>query len=92
MKKLGPGCNETGWTTNVKCEGDDKDTLGREVGCGAPLEIEKNDLYSVHQHDITGPRDEVRFTCPCGIESVMRDGDYFTNLPTKAQWLANKNH
>ncbi len=82
MKKLGPGCNEDGWTATVRCEGG----AGRwadKIGCGAPLEVVKADLYTVHEHDMGGPRDEVRFTCPCGIESNMPDGQFFTGLPKK---------
>lgn len=90
MKKLGPGCNEPGWTMTIKCTGGDDSGWGGKVGCGSPLEIEKSDLYSVHKHDIAGPRNEVRFTCVCGIESLIPDGQYFTDLPNKKEWLAKR--
>ncbi|HEU0050484.1 MAG TPA: hypothetical protein VFQ60_00305 [Patescibacteria group bacterium] len=90
MRKLGPGCNEEGWKTVVSCAGE-RDEMGGAVGCGAPLEIEKADLYLVHQHDISGSRDEVKFTCPsCGVENKMPDGEFFRDLPMKEDWLKKR--
>ena len=85
MKKLGPGYNEVGWCQQVQCVG----ATGRwgASGCGAPLEVTKDDLYLVHEHDIGGPRDDVRFTCTCGVESNMTvDKKFFADLPQKKDW------
>ena len=90
MKKLGPGCNEPGWKGEVRCVGGDGTEWGGKVGCGAPLEVTKDDLYLVHKHDIGGARDEVKFTCPCGVENDMPDGLFFTDLPKKKDWVEKK--
>ncbi|MFA6428913.1 MAG: hypothetical protein WCV84_00240 [Patescibacteria group bacterium] len=88
MKKLGPGCNEEGWKCEAKCVGSTRN--GGVVGCGAPLEITRADLYFVLEHDISGAKCKVRFLCPCGVESDMLDARLFKDLPKKIDWIAKQ--
>ncbi len=87
MKKLGPGCNEDGWKIEVICTGG-----GGGRGCGAPLEITKDDLYIPNTNPfphLEEPR-SVRFTCPCGAENKASNSECFTDLPEKKAWLEKR--
>lgn len=88
MKKISPGCNEEGWSAFIVCRGQERFVKGGKAltGCGATIQVTKNDLYLVHEHDMAGPRDEVRFTCPCGVENNVPDGSLFKDLPFKKDW------
>ena len=92
MKKLGPGCNEPDWTMTVQCVGGDGSGWGNMIGCGAPLLIDRNDLYVVSLHDDGGGRKEVRFTCLCGVENKVPqpESKILTNLPTEEVWKAKQ--
>jgi hypothetical protein len=88
MRKLSPGCNEFGWTGQVQCT---ENLRTREVGCGALLEITKDDLYTVAVSDIKGSRIEVRFRCLCLAENLMPSGKLFKELPKREEWLKSHN-
>lgn len=76
------GYNEPGWTGKVQCTGN-HDERDNKAGCGAILEVTKEDMYTRTIHDIKGPRSEVRFTCFCGAENLVPFGELFTELPNK---------
>ena len=86
MKKLGPGCNEALWKLELTCLGNPNSNSIVERGCGAPLEITRDDLYTV---DIYGPPHvvSVRFTCVCGVENTPPHPELFNGLPPKQAWL-----
>ena len=90
MRKITPGYNELGWTGQVRCTEHRYPDFSacKEMGCGALLEVTKDDLYTVtvfNQRSL--PREEARFTCPCGAENALSCGEFFNGLPNKEDWI-----
>ncbi len=84
MKKIGPGYNEDGWSGEAQCV---SRKGKRMIGCGARLEVEKSDLFTVRVDFMGDQSKGVAFVCPCGIENGMPNGELFTDLPSKEEWM-----
>lgn len=82
MKIKQPGYNAADWRAEIICK------LNYDDGCGAVLEVDLDDLFVVHLHDIGGARTNA--VCRClGCGRVIEIGgvtDFHPTLPTLEEW------
>lgn len=92
MKKIKLGFNEPGRTFEIMCIGGSDGVNYGKVGCGATLEVVKDDLFTVPSPGGMAPRRKlVKCRCiGCGFEADVPNGQLFTNLPTKEEWEAKQ--
>ena len=92
-KVLKKGRDPKVWTRKFACTG----RGGSGKGCGALLQVGKEDLFVVREQtwysyeEEYGTKSAVRFRCPeCGVETaVMSEVPFrFSELPKRSAWLA----
>jgi len=60
MEVKKPGRNDPAWKREFECP-----------GCGAVMEVTRDDIFTEFEHDIGGQRHEVKFVCDCQNEVVI---------------------
>ena len=89
MKVLAKGSGAKGWSKEMKCSGNGNGG----GGCGALLLVERNDLFTTSNSDMSGDTEYfTTFKCPeCGVRTDLEGKDrppsvIVSSLPSYAAW------